>query len=137
MTGNTPPPQERPVDDAGLSAHLLALLSSGAAYLRARLELAGLEGADAAAYGIKAVIFLIVALGLLAFGYAFLWIGLITLLAACCPAHWGWIVLAVGALHFVAAAGFFYAVARQCKKPFFQATLEEFKKDQEWLNRQK
>lgn len=137
MIGNTPPPQERPSGDAGLSTHLLSLLASIAAYLRARLELAGLEGADAAKYALKALLFLIAALGLLAFGYAFLWIGLITLVAAFYPSHWGWIVLAVGALHLGGAALFLGGVCSQFKKPFFPATLEEFRKDQEWLNRQK
>lgn len=136
MTGTTPPP-ERPADDAGLSAHLLSLLASIAAYLRARLELAGLEGADAAGCGLKALLFLVVALGLLAFGYAFLWIGIITLIATLCPSHWGWIVVAVGALHLGAAALFLGGACSQWKKPFFRATLEEFRKDQEWLNRQK
>jgi len=137
MIGNTPPHQERFADDAGLSSHLLSLLASVAAYLRARLELAGLEGADAAKYGLKALLFLIAALGMSAFGYAFLWIGLITLAATFYPSHWGWIVLAVGALHLGAAALFLGGVCRQFKKPFFRATLEEFRKDQEWLNRQK
>ena len=137
MIGNTPPPQERPADDAGLSTHLLSLLASVAAYLRARLELAGLEGKDAAGQGLKALLFLIAAFGLIAFGYAFLWIGLITLFASLCPSHWGWIVVGVGALHLGAAALFLRGVCSQFKKPFFPATLEEFRKDQEWLNRQK
>jgi uncharacterized membrane protein YqjE len=136
MTEYTPPSQKRP-EGAGLPAHLLSLLASVAAYLKARLELAGLEGKDAAGYGLKAILYLVAALGLVAFGYAFLWIGLIALIASLLPTHWGWIVLAMGVLHAGVAAICVAAAAAQWKKPFFGGTLEEFRKDQEWLNQQK
>lgn len=119
----------------GLPTHLASLLASVAAYLRARFELAGLEGKDAAGYGLKAVVCLAAALGFIAFGYTFLWIGLIALIALAIQLPWGWIVLGVGMLHLAGAALFVAIAAAQWKKPFFQATLEEFRKDQEWLKR--
>lgn len=136
MTWTTQPPKERTAEGDGLSGHLLALLASLAGYLRARFELAGIEGKDAAGRFISAAIFLGVAVGFLAFGYAFAWIGVIALIAIKYPQHWGWIVLGAGALHFVGAAVCACIIRSLCKKPVFEATLEEFKKDQEWLNSQ-
>ena len=137
MTGTTQPPKERPAADTGLSGHLLALLASLSGYFRARLELAGIEGKEAAATGIKVAVLLGVALLFLAFGYAFLWIGLIALLATVSPLHWGWMVLAVGVLHLLGVVWCMWGVGALWKKPVFPATLEEFRKDQEWLNSQK
>jgi len=137
MIGTTQPSNERSAADVGLSGHLLALLASFSGYFRARLELAGLEGKEAAATGIKVVALLVVALLFFAFGYAFLWIGLIALLASCSHLHWGWMILAVGVLHLLGVLGCVWIVGMLWKKPVFPATLEEFRKDQEWLNRQK
>jgi len=137
MTGTTQPPDERPAADVGLSGHLLSLLASLASYLSARFELAGLEGKDAVGVFIKVAFALVLALIFLCFGYAFLWIGLIVLLASLCHLHWGWLVFGSGVLHLFAMAGCFFAVRRLGKKPIFTATLEEFRKDQEWLKSQK
>ena len=137
MMETMPPPKERSAPDAGLSGHLLAFLASLTGYLRARLELAGMEGKEAAATYFKVAALLLAALLFLAFGYAFLWIGLIGLIAAVSPWHWGWWVLGIGVLHLLAVAGCAGVVARLWKKPVFAATLEEFRKDQEWLHSQK
>ena len=137
MIGTTSPPNERSAADSGLSRHLLALLASLAGYFRARLELAGIEGKEAAAIYLKAAVLIAVALLLFAFGYAFLWIGLIALIAAVSHLAWGWLVLGAGFLHVVGAlAGGWMAVVL-CKKPVFGSTVEEFRKDQQWLESHK
>ena len=130
-------PHERSAADAGLSRHLIALLASFSGYFRARLELAGMEGKDAAATYLKVAALLLVALLFLAFGYAFLWIGLIGLIASFTHAHWGWLVVGIGVVHLLGVAGCVAVVGMLWKKPVFAATLEEFRKDQEWLNSQK
>jgi uncharacterized membrane protein YqjE len=130
----THPPRERTAADAGLSEHLLSLGSSLAGYLRARLELAGLEGKEAAVIYGKIAGLVAVALGLLAFGYVFFWIGAIAVIASWANVHWGWITLAIGILHLVGTALCGWAVATMWGKPVFTSTLQEFKKDQEWLS---
>ncbi|MEI7958810.1 MAG: phage holin family protein [Verrucomicrobiota bacterium] len=137
MMGTTLPPNGRPATEAGLSGHLLALLASLAGYLRARLELAGIEGKDAAGIYLKVAIILVMVATFLVFGYAFLWIGLIALIAAFAHVDWGWLVLAAGVLHLLGALGGGWAVLMLWKKPVFAATLEEFRKDQEWLKSHK
>ncbi len=121
--------------EPGLSSHLPAFISSLLGYFRARVELAGIEGREAVGIFLKAALLLAAALLLLAFGYAFLWIGLIGLIATAAHVFWGWIVLAVAVLHFLGVAGTLWGASRLGKKPVFKATLEEFRKDQEWLNR--
>ena len=126
-----------PAADAGLSGHLLSFFASLMSYFRARLELAGIEGKDAAAIYIKVAVLLVCAAGLLSFGYALLWIGLIAIIANIAHLPWGWLVLGVGVLHLVGVLGCAWGIGMLWKKPVFTATLEEFKKDQEWLNRHK
>ncbi|MEI8235035.1 MAG: phage holin family protein [Verrucomicrobiota bacterium] len=133
MIGTPQPPQERPSEAAGLSAHLLSLLASLAGYFRARAELAGLEGKEALGALVKAGVVLGVGCLFLCFGYAFLWIGVIALLTTLFHLYWGWCVLAAGILHLLAAAICVLAAGTHWKKPFFPDTLEEFRKDQEWL----
>jgi len=137
MMGTTLPPNERSAADPGLSGHLLALLASLAGYIRARLELAGIEGKDAAAIYLKVAVLLFVAILFLTFGYAFLWIGLIALIAAFSHLPWGWLVLSAGVIHLLGALGCTLIIWRLWKKPVFAATLEELRKDQEWLNSHK
>ena len=134
MFWKTQPPQERTAADVGLSDHLLSLAGSFTGYLRARLELAGLEGKEALAIYGKVAAFLIGAIGLLLFGYIFLWIGIIALVAYFAQVYWGWIVLAVGILHLFGVAACLWGAKAKWGKPVFPATLNEFRKDQEWLS---
>ena len=134
MIWKTQPPQERTAADTGLPEHLLSLLASAAGYFRARLELAGIEGKEAVvAYG-KVLAFVAGAVALLLFGYIFLWIGLVAVIAHYAAVHWGWITLAVGVLHLIGTAGCLWGAKAKWGKPVFTATLHEFRKDQEWLS---
>jgi len=126
MTESRPP---------GLFAHLSASLASLLGYFRARAELAALEGQEFLAVLVRAALALGVGCLFLCFGYAFLWIGLIALVAAMFQWPWGWCVLGVGVLHLLATLVCAWLAARWWKKPFFPDTLEEFRKDQQWLNR--
>lgn len=135
MNTSTPPPAPGETEEHGLSSHLLAFLASGLGYFRARLELAGIEGKEAAQIYLKVALLLVACLVLFAFGYAFLWIGAIALIAGALHFHWGWIVLLVAVLHFAGVAGSAWGILTLWKKRTFTATLEEFRKDQEWLNR--
>lgn len=135
MISTTPPPAPGETAEPGLSSHLLAFLASSLGYFRARVELAGIEGKEAAQVYLKVAALLVACLVLFAFGYAFLWIGAIALIAGALHIHWGWIVLLAALLHFAGVAASVWGVAALWRKKTFTATLEEFRKDQEWLNR--
>jgi len=127
-------PHEQTSAESGLPEHLLSALSSALGYLRARLELAGVEGKEAVAIYFKLAVFLIIAAVLLLFGYIFFWIGVIALIAAATHLHWGWIALAACLLHLIGAAACLWAAKAKWCRPVFSATLKEFRKDQKWLS---
>ena len=120
---------------AGIFGHLTALLAAKLAYVRARLELAGLEGREAAVhYGI--ILGLAVG-GLIAviFGYCFFIIALVFLLAHFIGGEnaWIWVMLGAAVLHFLSAAALLLMAKARLGTPMFAASLDELKHDQEWL----
>ena len=125
----------RAAEAAGIFGHLTALLSAKLAYLRARLELAGLEGREAAVhYGV----ILGLAIGgliVLIFGYFFFVIALVFLLAHLLggATAWIWVTLGAAVLHFLAAAVLLLLAKARLGTPMFAASLHELQQDQEWL----
>lgn len=135
MAGPTQP--ERPVDSSGLFGHFSALIAAKLGYLRARLKLAGIEGKEA---GIHLGIILglaIVSLVGLVFGYFLLVIGLAFLVALAFGGGNAWIgvLLGAAALHVIGALVLVIIAKTMLGKPLFPLTLDEFKKDQEWLTK--
>jgi len=120
---------------SGLTASVTALLGSITGYFRARVELAGIEGKEAASIYLRIAILLVAGLLLFAFGYAFLWIGGVALIASVLTFHWGWLVLGAAVLHLVGLAACACVARRLWKKEVFSATLNEFRKDQQWLQK--
>lgn len=121
--------------DDGIVRQAQLLLAAWLAYLRARLELASLEGREAGAHWLKIVALLVAGLVAVIFGYFFLCLGAVFLIAMLCGGGnaWIWITLAMGVLHLAAGVGIFLLVKSQVARPVFTATLGEFKKDQQWL----
>ena len=121
--------------DDGIVRQALLMLSATLGYLRARLELASLEGREAGTHWLKIIALLVAGLIAVTFGYFFLCLGAVFLLALLCGGGnaWIWITLALGVLHVAAGAGIFLLVKSQAALPVFPATIEEFKKDQQWL----
>jgi uncharacterized membrane protein YqjE len=125
----------RRTEAAGLFGHLSALLAAKLAYLKARLELAGLEGKEAA---IHLAIILALAIGSLivaVFGYFFLVLAIVFLIARAFdgPNAWIYVLIAAALAHLVIAAGLLLIARIKLGVPLFPLTLEELKKDQEWL----
>ena len=125
----------RAAQAAGILGHLSALLAAKLAYVRARLELAGLEGREAAVhYGV----ILGLAIGgmiALVFGYLFFVIALVFLVAHLIGGEtaWIWVLLGAAALHFIGAAALVLVAKSRLGVPMFSASLDELKQDQEWL----
>jgi uncharacterized membrane protein YqjE len=49
------------------------------------------------------------------------------------PHTWIWVTLGAAVLHFVAAVALIFMARSKLSAPMFTATLEEFKKDNQWL----
>jgi len=125
----------RGANSAGIFGHFSALLAAKLGYLRARLKLAGIEGKEAAVHGGIILGLAIGALVLVIFGYFLLVIGLVFLVALAFGGGtaWIWVLLAAAVLHFLGAVIFLLIAKARLGIPVFPLTLDEFKKDQEWL----
>jgi uncharacterized membrane protein YqjE len=119
----------------GILSHLSALLAAKLAYFRARFQLAGLEGKEAAGHYAIIVALAIAALIVVIFGYLFLVIAVVFLIAALIdsPHAWMWVLLGAAGLHLFGALTLALMAKSMLAKPMFTATIDEFKKDQEWL----
>jgi uncharacterized membrane protein YqjE len=119
----------------GLFGHLSTLLTAKLAYLRARLELAGLEGKEAAIHLGIILGLAVAALTLAMFGYFFSVLAVVFLIGLALGGGVTWLyVLAGTALaHFIFAAVLVLIARARLGAPLFPITLEELQKDQEWL----
>jgi uncharacterized membrane protein YqjE len=125
----------RTAAQAGFFGHATGFLGGLADYVRLRLELAGIEAREAAAHYAIIAGLLAGALVVTVFGYLFLCIAVIFALAALIddPHGWIWITLGAALVHFGAAVAVALIVRAKFAAPMFAATLQEFKKDEQWL----
>ncbi len=123
------------IEPDGLFRHLAALLGAKLEYVRARLQLAGLEGKEAAVHLAVLIGLALGALVVVIFGYLFFVIAVVFLIAWACGGGnaWIWVTLGAAFVHFIAAAVLALVAKVKLSTPLFAATLDEFRKDQEWL----
>lgn len=121
--------------DAGFTEHLRSFAATGFDYLSARLQLAGIESREASAHYLKILGLVAVAIAAVLFGYVFLCIGLVFAIAYLTHIQWMWVMLAFAAAHIAAAAICLFIAKKRVAAPMFTETLNEFKKDRQWLNR--
>lgn len=131
------PSGTRVANDAGFFDHLRSFAGTTFEYLGARIELAGLESKEASAHYLKIVALAAAAILAVIFGYIFLWAAIVTIIATLGHVSWMWIMLGCAILHLVAAFICLRIALNRLKVPMFSATLNEFKKDREWLSNPK
>ncbi len=129
-------PLKNDAQDRHASAPLRILSLSLLGYLRARLELAGLEGKEAVAR-LGGILFLAaVAITLSIAGYLLLCLALVFGIARLASDDkYSWILIAgaTGGLHLLIAWSILRGARSWLQKPMFANTLEEFRKDDAWL----
>jgi hypothetical protein len=127
--------ERRAAARTGFFGHVAGFLAGLAEYIRVRMELAGLEAKDAAIHFAIIVGLLIAALGVVVLGYIFFCIALIFAIDALVQGRhtWIWLMFAMALAHFGMALVALLIVRARIGAPVFGATLEEFRKDQEWL----
>lgn len=119
--------------DAGFFAHTREFLASLADYLRARLQLVGIESREAFVHYLKLIVWVVVALIVVIFGYLFLCIGAVVIIAALLKVSWPWVMIALAFAHFAGAGVCLFLAKGLVQTPMFGATLHELRKDKEWL----
>ena len=124
--------------DAGFFRHALALISTVLTYGKARFELAGVESKEAALHYAILLALAAGALVVIVFGYFFLCLALIFLIAAAFENEhaWIWVTFGMALLHFGGAGACLWIAKARFGERVFAATMDEFKRDQEWLKTQ-
>lgn len=133
-------PQFDPAGDAGppgFPESVRLALAAVASYLHARLALLGLEFKDAGLNFVKIAILLVVAVLALIFGYIFFVIAAAFLVTWLFHWNWGWVTLGFGIAHLSVTAACLLIAKSRFGVSSFASTIEEFKKDKEWLSQKK
>jgi uncharacterized membrane protein YqjE len=127
------PPSRNPAGHSGLLDNALALISAVVEFFEARFALVAQESKAAALHLLILVGCVIAALALCVMGYVFLIVSAVVGLAHLLGTSWPVVALVVALVHFI-IAGVLLLAARSCiTKPMFRDTVDELKKDREWL----
>ena len=125
-------------DSAGVVRHLRSFFAACAQYAAARLRLASAEGKDAAAQAGKVLILAGSALFVGVFGWLFMCLAAVFLLAKAMGEYgWVWASLIMAAVHFIVAIALGFALKARGGKSFFPLTTAEFQKDRERLEKER
>jgi uncharacterized membrane protein YqjE len=129
------PERPRSAESAGIFSHALDLLGATLAYVQARFALASLEGREAFSHYLKTLALLLGGIVVIVFGYFFFCLAVIFAIATAFEGRnaWIWVTLTAAAIHVLAGIVLVMKVRSLVHRPVFAATLEEFKKDQTWL----
>ena len=125
-----------PAGHAGLLNNLVALTNALAGFFESRITLFARESKTALVQLLLIAAAVITALVLVVSGYVFLIVSAIFGIAHAAGISWVWIALAMGLLHFLLAGGCGFFALMQIKKPMFQWSMAELKRDREWLKTQ-
>jgi uncharacterized membrane protein YqjE len=125
-----------PAGHAGLLHSLISLVNSLAGFLESRLALLATESKTALVHVLVLVGCLLGAALLAIFGYIFLVASAIVGLAHVFGVSWVKISLVAAGLHFVLALVCVLIARNRMKKPMFEMTSTELKKDRAWLKNQ-
>lgn len=132
MTSESPG-SRNPAGHSGLLDNALALTSAVAGFFESRFALAARESKAAALQLLILVGCVIAALALCVMGYVFLIVSAVVGLAHLIGTSWPVVALIVALLHFIIAVVLLLVARSRITKPMFPATVDELKKDREWL----
>jgi uncharacterized membrane protein YqjE len=127
------PGSRNPAGHSGLLDNALALTSAVTGFFESRFVLAARESKAAALQLLILVACVIAALALCVMGYVFLIVSAVVGLAHLLGTSWPIVALIVALLHFTIAAVLLLVARSRITKPMFPATVDELKKDREWL----
>ena len=123
---------------SGVAGRARTFLAACAQYASARLRLASLEGREAAAHGFKMLLIAGAAIVLAAFGWLFVCLAAVFLLAKAFGGAnaWVWAALIMAGLHFAGVLALGLMLKSKLGTTLFPITTAELKKDQKWLDQQ-
>ena len=122
-----------PAGHSGLLDNALGLISSVVAFFESRFVLLAQESKSAAVQLLILVGCIIAALALCVMGYVFLIVSAVVGLAHLLGTSWPVVALVVALLHFIIAGVLLVVARNRITKPMFRDSIDELKKDREWL----
>ena len=126
-------PARNPAGHSGLLDNALGLISAVVAFFESRFVLLAQESKSAAVQLLILVGCVIAALALCVMGYVFLIVSAVVGIAHLLGTSWPVVALVAALVHFI-IAGVLVLVARsRISKPMFRDSIDELKKDREWL----
>ena len=132
MADEIPPFRSRP-RQTGFIGSLIALATALADFFESRAALLATESKAALFQFLIAAVCLVAAVMFFAFGYIFLLATAVVAIARMANVSWLWVALAAAGLHFIIALILLLVAGSGIKRPVFRGTMEELKKDREWL----
>jgi uncharacterized membrane protein YqjE len=127
------PPSRNPAGHSGLLDNALGLLSAILEFFEVRFALAAQESKSAALQLLILVGCVIAALALCLMGYVFLIVSAVVGIAHLLGTSWPVVALVVALLHFIIAGVLLLVARSRISKPMFPDTVDELKRDREWL----
>ena len=127
------PSSRNPAGHSGLLDNALALISAIVSFFESRFVLVAQESKSAAVQLLILVGCVIVALALCLMGYVFLIVSAVVGLAHLLGTSWAVVALVVALVHFIIAGVLLLVARSRITKPMFPDTVDELKKDREWL----
>lgn len=125
-------PERNPAGYSGLRESAAAVFGAVAQYFHARLLLARAEAGEAFSTWLKLIVCIVAALLLLLFAYIGLVAGIIAwVISAGLSVHWT--ILAAAGLHLIGAVVILLIGKTKFAVAGFSQSIDEFRKDQEWL----
>jgi uncharacterized membrane protein YqjE len=122
-----------PAGHSGLLDNALGLISAVVAFFESRFVLLAQESKSAAVQLLILVGCIIAALALCVMGYVFLIVSAVVGLAHLLGTSWPVVALVVALVHFIIAAVLLLVARSRITKPMFRDSIDELKKDREWL----
>ena len=126
-------PSRNPAGHSGLLDNALGLVSAVVAFFETRFVLLAQESKSAAVHLLIMVGCIIAALTLCVMGYVFLIVSAVVGIAHLLGTSWPVVALVVALLHFIVAGVLLLVARSRITKPMFRDSVDELKKDREWL----
>ena len=132
MSSESPRPRN-PAGHSGLLDNALALISAVTEFFESRFTLVAQESKAAALQMLILVGCVIAALALCVMGYVFLIVSAVVGVAHLLGTSWPVVALVVALVHFIIAGVLLLVARSRITKPMFRDSIDELKKDREWL----
>ena len=124
-----PPSADERETPQGAVPELLRFAGNFGRHVQGLVQLASIEGKEAAFVGVRLLALLIASIVLAIFGYVLILLFIAFLLATVFGVSWLWISLGLALLHFVGLAICAFLVVKALRSPFFKATAAELRRD--------